>query len=230
MLKVSIVPDTNILISSLSVVRELYEYDFPMLCTLNISKTVIRELESNKTRSKEARAAIRFLHSVASSPKIEIEGHIDDRKMEVELEPTEEIEPMNNDDMILNYILKLENPVFLTNDLAFSLKCTSHNIFSIVVENATTDALVAEIIEFFKHIDTHSPYAPSYTAGRCISSGKKSRVSTGRNVQKEEEPMDEETLKGIVDDLKEDLTDLVGSTIRSIAMNSKDENESNNIL
>jgi len=149
MIKISIVPDTNILISSLEIVKGLYSCSFNAQYTVNFSKTVLNELDGLKKKSVHARNAIKFIESVTDLLKTEIEGKIDERKMDVVVNVRELITTQNNDDKILNYCFQLENPVFLTNDKAFILKCDSHNIKSVKVEDKKLSAIVKEIHKLF---------------------------------------------------------------------------------
>lgn len=167
MYKISIVPDTNVLMSNLDVINTIFQYEFPLIYTLNISRTVLKELDSLKNKKPEARAAIKFIQSIACSLKTEIEGHIDERKMELDIAGNTTIEETNNDDKILNYIFKLENPIFLTNDVALLLKSHSFNIKTIQIGNDRADIVILKILESFG-LDN-----PHYNAS-IIDSGLKS--------------------------------------------------------
>ncbi|ELA42357.1 uncharacterized protein VICG_00455 [Vittaforma corneae ATCC 50505] len=147
MLKISIIPDTNVLLLNLELVKGLYSSKLPILYSINFSRTVLEELDKMKAKKVEARNAIRFIESISSSLKTEIEGKIDDRKVDVVIETRETIQPKNNDDKILNYCFQLENPIFLTNDKAFCLKCQSFNIKSIKVENMGIEDLISSIMK-----------------------------------------------------------------------------------
>lgn len=147
MLKISIVPDTNVLLSDLELVKQLYTHHIPILYTVNFSRTVLEELDWQKTKMVEARNAIRFIESVSSSLKTEIEGKVDERRMDVEVEAREKIEPKNNDDRILNYCFQLENPILLTNDKAFILKCESFNIKSVKIDGLAVDEVIFSILK-----------------------------------------------------------------------------------
>lgn len=149
MFKISIIPDTNILISNLELIRGLYESGPPFPYTVNFARTVLEELDSMKTRKAEARNAIRFVEQVSGLIKTEIEGKIDDRKVEVVVEGRDTIDPKNNDDRILNYCCKLENPIFLTNDKAFYLKCQSFNIKAVLVDGESRNEVVPKILKEF---------------------------------------------------------------------------------
>ncbi len=162
MLKASIVPDTNVFISNLDMLRDLIKEKFPVLVTINISSIVIKELDTLKKMHTSARKAIRFIESHISDLNVEIEGKVDDRKIEVEYICEESIEEKNNDDKILNYALKLENPILLTNDIGFALKCQSFNILVIKVGKNKITAIVDEIMSFLnkrnKKIDLFGEY------------------------------------------------------------------------
>lgn len=149
MLKISIIPDTNVLLSNLELIKELYNSKLPVLYSVNFSKTVLDELDKMKTKKAEARSAIRFIESISSSLKTEIEGKVDDRKVDVVVEGRGAIRPKNNDDKILNYCFQLENPIFLTNDKAFCLKCQSFNIKSIKVDDVKIEDLILSITKEF---------------------------------------------------------------------------------
>ncbi|KAM0680257.1 RNA endoribonuclease [Glugoides intestinalis] len=150
MFKISIVPDTNILISHLDIVKMLYVSGLPVPYTLNFSKTVLDELDNLKTRKVEARNAIRFIESISTSLKTEIEGKIDDRKLDIVIDGPDQIEPKNNDDRILNYCFQLENPLLLTNDKAFYLKCQSFNIKALIVEKVQESDFIEELLKEFE--------------------------------------------------------------------------------
>lgn len=146
MLKVSIVPDTNVLISHLELIKQLYTSRTPILCTINFSRTVLDELDNKKGRMVEARNAIRFIESMSKSLKTEIEGHVDERKMDVDVEKRDPIDPKNNDDRILNYCFQLENPILITDDKVFGLKCRSFNIKTVDTSCTGVDELVFKIL------------------------------------------------------------------------------------
>lgn len=149
MFKISIVMDTNVMLSNLELIKQLYNCQMPLPYTINYSKTVVTELENLKKSKVEARNAIRFLESIVNSLKTEIEGRIDDRKVEVVIETRDPIKITNNDDKILNYCFQLENPILLTNDKAFYLKCVSFNIKAIVVGNKSIKDLISAILQEF---------------------------------------------------------------------------------
>lgn len=149
MFKISIIPDTNILLSHLDIVKMLYMSGMPVTYTLNFSKTVLDELDNLKTRKVEARNAIRFIESISASLKTEIEGKIDDRKLDIIVDGPEQIEPKNNDDKILNYCFQLENPLLLTNDKAFYLKCQSFNIKALLVEKVQECDFIETLLKEF---------------------------------------------------------------------------------
>jgi len=128
MYKFSIVPDTNVFIDNLELIKTFMASKFPINHSICIPRTVIQELDNLKLKKKEVRDAIKYIQSISLDFKVEIEGFIDERRLEVDLPYIKPIEEMNNDDKIINYILKLENPVFLTNDVSLRLKCQSYNI------------------------------------------------------------------------------------------------------
>lgn len=146
MFKISIVPDTNVLLSNIDIIKDLYNCEIPLLFTVNYAKTVLDELDNMKKKKVEARNAIRFIESVSNSLKTEIEGKIDERKIDIIIEGRDGIEPKNNDDKILNYCFQLENPIFLTNDKALLLKSQSFNIKAISIEGMTIKKLVSSIL------------------------------------------------------------------------------------
>lgn len=145
MQKISIVPDTNTFINNLSILKDLFVYDFPCMSTFNISRTVIRELDNLKNDKLGARDAIKFIESISCSIKTEIEGHIDDRKIDIEVVGNGPIKESNNDDKILNYIFKLENPILLTNDVAFALKANAFNIKYIMLDKCSLSSTIDKI-------------------------------------------------------------------------------------
>ncbi len=104
MFKISIVMDTNVMLSNLELIKQLYNCQMPLPYTINYSKTVVTELENLKKSKVEARNAIRFLESIVHSLKTEIEGRIDDRKVEGVMETRDPIKITNNDDKILNLV------------------------------------------------------------------------------------------------------------------------------
>lgn len=147
MLKISIVPDTNILLTDLSLIEYLYHSQFEIQHTINYSKTVLNELDYLKKSNHCARKAIKYIESVSTFLQTEIEGRLDERKLDIVIESKEPIKPKNNDDKILNYCFQLENPILLTNDRAFFLKCNSYNIKSIIVNEKSPITVVAEIYD-----------------------------------------------------------------------------------
>lgn len=145
MIKISLVPDTNVLISNLDIIKKLYKCNLNVLYSINYSKTVIEELDNLKKKSVQARNAIKYIDEVSKDFKTEIEGKIDDRKMDVVVESSSLIKEKNNDDKILNYCLAIENPIFLTNDVILCLKCESVNLKCIKVEKKDIKKIVSEI-------------------------------------------------------------------------------------
>lgn len=154
MFKISIVPDTNVLLSHLDLIKQLYITKFPFLFTLSFSKTVLSELDSLKKDKIDARNAIRFIESILESLKTEIEGRIDDRRIDVVVEAREAITPTNNDDKILNYCFQLENPILLTSDKILHLKCKSANIKSIQTSNVKAKDIASLILKEFEINDS----------------------------------------------------------------------------
>lgn len=149
MIKISIVLDTNVLLTRLDLVKELYACSLNACYTINFAKTVLNELDGLKKKNVQARNAITFIESVANLIRTEIEGKIDDRKMDIVVDERNPIVPNNNDDKILNYCFQLENPIFLTSDKAFILKCDSFNIKSIKVDNKNLNTIIKEIHKAF---------------------------------------------------------------------------------
>lgn len=127
--RISIVPDTNLLISHLNFIKYILNIDGPFYITIYIPRVVLGELDLLKTTHFEVREIIRFI-SDNLNRAVEIEGHINTDKIEVEVfkKEYEKITEQNNDDKILNYINTLENPILLTNDVVLQLKCNSYNI------------------------------------------------------------------------------------------------------
>lgn len=128
--RISIVPDTNLLISHLNFIKYILNINGPFYITIYIPRVVLEELDSLKITHFEVREIIRFIFDNLNQA-IEIEGHINVDKIEVEVFKKKECEKIieqNNDDKILNYINTLENPILLTNDIVLQLKCNSYNI------------------------------------------------------------------------------------------------------
>lgn len=161
--KISIVPDTNVFISELACIEGIVEYEFPGIATVNISKVVLQELDFLKSKKPQARKAIKFIDAMSHSLRIEIEGHIDNRKMEVIVECKGTVEENNNDDKIMNYLLKLENPVLLTNDVSFALKCKSHNIPTISVAKRESAMVIEQLLAYFYQINRRFGVQPSHS-------------------------------------------------------------------
>lgn len=131
MIRLSLVPDTNIFIDNLTFLSALVENELDFILKICISKIVISELDNLKNEKIDARRAIEFLYENSDNMNIEIEGRQDDRFIEVDYAKQEPIIPKNNDEMILNYCLSLENPIILTQDKGFILKCKSKNLYNI---------------------------------------------------------------------------------------------------
>lgn len=144
MLKISIVPDTNVLMDSLDIVQGLYSSPINSSFTINYAKMVLTELDKLKFKIN-ARKAIKFIDTVSEEFKTEIEGKFDDRKMEVAVAHVQPIIETNNDDKILNYCLTLENPILMTNDVALILKCQANNLACLKIANKTLKMIVGEI-------------------------------------------------------------------------------------
>ncbi|KAI5150676.1 hypothetical protein ENBRE01_1639 [Enteropsectra breve] len=143
--KISFVPDTNVFILNMSILEHLVANDLPFYYTLCISRTVLHELDRLKIKNTAARIAIKFIEKHATSLKLEIEGMLDARRVDVEVERMHSIEENNNDDKIINFMFGLENPVMLTNDRMLHLKSQSFQIFSILLLNKTLQDFLREL-------------------------------------------------------------------------------------
>lgn len=153
MLRISIVPDTNVFISHLDIVKRLYEDEFPVDVIMSISRVVLRELDYNKGKMMEAREAIRFLEKVYNAPITELEGRLRDSSMDVvdcaKLIPNTK----NNDDEILNFASKQIHPVILTGDKAFYLKSKCYNIESVLVHSLGYEDLKLKILKIYTGVE-----------------------------------------------------------------------------
>ncbi|KAL6122660.1 hypothetical protein NUSPORA_00186 [Nucleospora cyclopteri] len=134
MLKISVVPDTNVFISHLEFVNRLINANLPAYLTINVSKAVIEELDLFKKDQENASKAVKMILQ-NDSDRIELQGYKDERRVEVEVTSKGEVPVKNNDDRILNYAMELENPVILTNDQLFIVKCKTKNVRAISVES-----------------------------------------------------------------------------------------------
>ncbi|ADM12517.1 uncharacterized protein Eint_110150 [Encephalitozoon intestinalis ATCC 50506] len=153
MLRISIVPDTNVFISHLEVIKRLYEDEFPVDVIMSISKVVLRELDYNKKKKVEAREAIRFLEKVYNAPITELEGRLKDSTMDL-VDTTKLIQnTKNNDDEILNFASKQVHPVILTDDKAFHLKSKCYNIASILVHDLAYEDLKFKILKIYTGVE-----------------------------------------------------------------------------
>lgn len=153
MLRISVVPDTNVFMSHLDMIKRLYEDDFPVDVFMSISKVVLRELDYNKNRSAEAREAIRFLEKVYNMSITELEGKLKDDRMDVVDESSPIPEVKNNDDMILNFASKQVQPIILTADKAFHLRSKCYNVESIMVQNLSYEELKFKILKIYTGIE-----------------------------------------------------------------------------
>lgn len=147
MLRISIVPDTNVFISHLDIIKRLYEDEFPVDVCMSISRVVLRELDYNKGKAVEAREAIRFLEKVYNAPITELEGKLKDTAMDVVDGTALIADAKNNDDRILNFASKQVHPVVLTGDKAFYLKAKCYNVESILVHNMLYEDLKLKILK-----------------------------------------------------------------------------------
>ncbi|AFM99292.1 hypothetical protein EHEL_110160 [Encephalitozoon hellem ATCC 50504] len=153
MLRISIVPDTNVFISHLDIVKRLYEDEFPVDVIMSISRVVLRELDYNKGKMIEAREAIRFLEKVYNAPITELEGRLRDSSMDV-VDCTKLIpNTKNNDDEILNFASKQIHPVILTDDKAFYLKSKCYNVESVLVHNTAYEDLKLKILKIYTGVE-----------------------------------------------------------------------------
>ncbi len=126
MKKISIIPDTNVLLSNLGFFINIIDIESDFIMAICISRTVLHEMDSLK-ENKKARKAIAFLSNKQEHSRLEFEGYDKSDQIEVDFEPKKPIKPNNNDEEILNYALSLENPIIISNDNNFNLKCKSHN-------------------------------------------------------------------------------------------------------
>lgn len=138
------------LVSNLDVIIGLLEIPLPEGSTICVSRTVIRELDSLKTKLAGARSAIRFLQATTNFVRMQIEGIENENRMESESELLGKIKEQNNDDQIINYIFKQENAVLLTNDVAFALRCNTYSIKSIEVKGKSAGEIAREILVYFE--------------------------------------------------------------------------------
>lgn len=153
MLKISIVPDTNVFMSQLDKIKRLCEDEFPVDVSMSVSKVVLRELDYNKGRSAEAREAIRFLEKVYNMPVAELEGKLKDDRMDVIEDSAPVAQAENNDDRILNFASKQVNPVLLTADKAFYLKSKCYNVESVLVQDMSYEDLKFRILRIYTEIE-----------------------------------------------------------------------------
>ncbi|KAI4291322.1 hypothetical protein PAPHI01_0596 [Pancytospora philotis] len=196
--KISLVPDTNVLISNLDVIQQIHSHGFAFMCTLNISRIVLGELDYQKARSKPARDAIKFIDAVADSLRVELEGRVDDRKIDVEVAYREGVDARNNDDKILNYALTLENPILLTNDVSFALKCSAHNVQTINLNKYKAEDAIAMISERL----AYALSTPTYSAAPAPAP---SPVPAPALAQPAMQSPDDDTLPRLMEGLKNTL-------------------------
>jgi rRNA-processing protein FCF1 len=154
MIRISIVPDTNIFIDRLEVVRRLYEEEFPVELSLSIPKVVLGELDHLKKESYEARSAIRFLEEIIGRfDRAELEGAKNDSVMDMVGGPCVIDEVKNNDDRIIRFASERVNPVILTNDKALYLKTKAYSIKSIMATGLSYDDIKYQILGAYTHIE-----------------------------------------------------------------------------
>lgn len=165
MIRISIVPDTNIFMSHLDIIGRLYEDEFPVDVSMSISKVVLAELDYNKTRSVGAREAIRFIEKVYNTSSTELEGRLREDRVEVVSDTHPVTEIKNNDDRILDFASKQVHPIVLTGDKAFYLKCKCHNVESILVHGTVSyEDLKLKILKAYTDIepmDIDDTYGPT---------------------------------------------------------------------
>ncbi|CAD25943.1 similarity to ribonucleoside diphosphate reductase (alpha chain) [Encephalitozoon cuniculi GB-M1] len=153
MLRISIIPDTNVFISHLDMIKGLYEDEFPVDVFMSISRVVLRELDYNKGKMVEAREAIRFLEKVYNAPITELEGKLRDNAMDVVDSAKLIPNAKNNDDEILNFASRQAHPVILTSDKAFYLKSKCYNVESILVHNLAYEDLKLRILKIYTGVE-----------------------------------------------------------------------------
>ncbi|KAH9410555.1 hypothetical protein HK407_12g16840 [Ordospora pajunii] len=153
MLRISIVPDTNVFILHLDMIRKLYEDEFPIDVSMSISKVVLQELDHNKGKMAEARKAIRFLEKVYNASITELEGKLKDSSMDVVDGGKPMPEVHNNDDKILSFASKQIHPVVLTSDKAFYLKSKCYNVESILMQSLSYEQLKIKILGIYTGIE-----------------------------------------------------------------------------
>jgi rRNA-processing protein FCF1 len=154
MIRISIIPDTNIFIDRLEVIRGLYEEEFPIELSMSIPKIVLRELDHKKKDSYEARNAIRFLEEIVGKlDRAELEGARNDSAMDVVSDSCIVDEVKNNDDRIIRFASERVNPVVLTNDKALHLKAKAHSIKSVMTANLSYEDIKYQILGAYTNIE-----------------------------------------------------------------------------
>jgi rRNA-processing protein FCF1 len=172
---VNVIPDTNILINNLGIVKSLIEDNFPMKVTVSISKTILRELDFNKKTDIGARKAIRYIESVIDHKKLAIDEYRTYGKMDVVYCGDDEgsidlreLERGNNDDKILKYVIEHESGILLTDDRSFHLKASSLNVYSILLGKMSYKELRNKIIKRFGNMEEMEIYESTEDHGKTF--------------------------------------------------------------
>ncbi|KAF9764553.1 hypothetical protein NGRA_0465 [Nosema granulosis] len=139
---ITIIPDTNIFIKSLDLIKSIVADDkHPYNIRVLILSNVLYELDNLKKKLKEARDAITFIE-MTNSDKIHIEGSLNDSKMEViEDTPVLDMKNVPADLLIVQSAANLEHSVILTADKNMMLFCKAKNVKSIFVDQMPYDKL-----------------------------------------------------------------------------------------
>ncbi|KAF7683123.1 hypothetical protein TCON_1671 [Astathelohania contejeani] len=150
---INIIPDTNVLIKNLNLLKACLNHKSNVLIRICINKVILNELDSHKTSIQGARDAVRFVMKHIAGTRVVVEGYENPNFMELEYagsrcltgKDVKDLQTGTNDDQILGYAIHQENPILLTNDKLLALKAKLYHLKYLLIEDIKEDEIIDKI-------------------------------------------------------------------------------------
>lgn len=157
MVRISLIPDTNIFISHLDILNKFCDDSIeglPVEFGICIPAIVIRELDFQKKDSHKARDAIRFIENLLPDMKVlRLEGFSNKADMDVVSGNLIVKDVENNDDKIIKYASQRVNPIILTLDKGLYIKAKTYDLKALLVSGLTYEEIKNKIIKDYTKME-----------------------------------------------------------------------------
>lgn len=140
---ITIIPDTNVLINSLEIIKRFLEEDHLYHIRIYILRNVLIELDKLKMKLPKAKRAISFIKDFRGE-NLDIEGSVNDKKMDI-VDDMPDLPNIPVDLLIVKSAANIENSVILTADKNMILFCRSKNVKAIYTGDISYEKLKLEI-------------------------------------------------------------------------------------